>query len=380
MSGARSQLSSLIAIETAGAVCGAALWIGGKCVAEENRESGHGHAALLAPMIERIARQIGLPMATLGAVAATIGPGGFTGIRVGLAMARGLALGARCPAIGIDGFQRLAHSAQRAGKTLAERTLVVIDSRRAELFAALLDGRLRQIEAAFLTNDAVAAAKSLAATAILSDHPKAISWSAGPIPVLLQQPMAAAVGELALMRDGAFRQPALPRYLRAPDVTTPSVPAKEPAIGISRTGAQYASLLEDLHRRIFAPPWDRQWSVKSFLEVLAMPSATAWIITLDHAPVGFGIVQVAADQADLVLIGIVREARRQGLGRRLLDFMCRDAASRGAARMHLEHAADDGTAAAFYAGAGFKLAGTRQNYYANRSGARDAVVLVRELA
>ena len=217
--------SSLIAIETAGAVCGASLWLGGKLAGEINRETSHGHAVLLAPMIQQLAGEHGSSLGHLGCVAATAGPGGFTGIRVGLAMARGLALGARCRAIGIDAFQRLAHSARRGAVVLSGRNLVVIDSRRSELFAALLGPDLGYLGPAFLTDDPATAANTLSATSVVTDHPRAGSWEVGALPVISLLPKASAVGELALLDGGAHCLAPEARYLRAPDVT--SSPGKD---------------------------------------------------------------------------------------------------------------------------------------------------------
>ncbi len=212
---------NLLAIESAGAICGAALWIDSRLVAESNLVTSHGHAIELAPMIARIAAEHDFELARLHAVAVTIGPGGFTGIRVGLAMARGLALGTGCEAIGIDAFQRLAQSARRNGKSLSARNLVIIDSRRAELFAALLDQDLRPRSDPQLTTDPSRVARESSALLVISDHPRARDWDCGSPPILAQLPMAAAIGELVFAGEGHFRLPPEPRYLRAPDATQP---------------------------------------------------------------------------------------------------------------------------------------------------------------
>src|SRR5260370_17614089 len=91
----------LLAIETAGFRGSAAVGRGDRVLAAESLALRHGHAEALLPMIERVMAAAGLRPSQLDAVAATIGPGGFTGIRVGLAAARGIALavGARLVAV-----------------------------------------------------------------------------------------------------------------------------------------------------------------------------------------------------------------------------------------------------------------------------------------
>src|SRR5438552_2719346 len=90
----------LLAIETAGSACSAVVGRGGVVLAAESRALRHGHAELLLPMIERVMDKAGLVPSQLDMVAAAAGPGGFTGIRVGLAAAHGIALAVGARLIG----------------------------------------------------------------------------------------------------------------------------------------------------------------------------------------------------------------------------------------------------------------------------------------
>jgi tRNA threonylcarbamoyladenosine biosynthesis protein TsaB len=216
-----SSIPSLLAIETAGGVCGAALWLTGDFAAGENLETPHGHASHLAPMIKRVAAAAKFRLADLAMIGATVGPGGFTGIRAGVAMARGLALGARCQAFGVDAFQRLAHCSRRAHRLLSARNLVVVDSRRAELFCALLDQRLQFLEEPFLSDDPVSAARARGADIMISDSPSSIAWDWDSSRLWLEIPVAEAVGELILRESDSFRLAMTPRYLRAPETSRP---------------------------------------------------------------------------------------------------------------------------------------------------------------
>src|SRR5688500_40303 len=97
---------SILGIETSASVCAAALWRDGAGIAAERAAMARGHAEALMPMIERVMQ--GTEYAALDAVAVTAGPGAFTGLRIGLAAARGLALAARIPAIGVSAFAAVA--------------------------------------------------------------------------------------------------------------------------------------------------------------------------------------------------------------------------------------------------------------------------------
>ncbi len=118
----------ILALDAALGACCTAILIDGVVVAERALPVGRGQAALLAPMAAAVLAQAGLRPAALDAVAATVGPGSFTGLRAALALAHGLALGAGCPVIGVTVAEALA----AALPSLPGRTLwAAIDSLRA---------------------------------------------------------------------------------------------------------------------------------------------------------------------------------------------------------------------------------------------------------
>lgn len=99
----------VLVIDTAGARCAAAVVRGGTSLAERSEPMARGHAERLMPMVAEVLAQAGLAPSALGAVVVCSGPGGFTGVRIGVAAARGLALGLGTEARGIDLFAALAH-------------------------------------------------------------------------------------------------------------------------------------------------------------------------------------------------------------------------------------------------------------------------------
>src|SRR5215831_6358450 len=94
----------ILAIDTALDACAAAVLDteAGGLVAHESQPMKRGHAEALMPLIARVMHQSGLSFAALDRIAVTTGPGRFTGLRVGLAAARGIALAAGKPAIGLS--------------------------------------------------------------------------------------------------------------------------------------------------------------------------------------------------------------------------------------------------------------------------------------
>src|ERR1700751_2488132 len=100
---ARLQIMLILAIDTALEACAAAVLDTGasKVIASESQAMKRGHAEALMPLIARVMKGSGLAFAALDRIAVTNGPGSFTGLRVGLSAARGVALAAGKPAVGV---------------------------------------------------------------------------------------------------------------------------------------------------------------------------------------------------------------------------------------------------------------------------------------
>jgi tRNA threonylcarbamoyladenosine biosynthesis protein TsaB len=146
----------VLAFDCAGAQCAAAILADGRLLAARRIEAARGHAQLLVPMLVDLLAEAGLGFADIDRFAATTGPGSFTGIRVALATAHGLALGTGKPIIGIGVFDAIAAGAAETGIG-TQRLLVAIDSRRAELFLQLFDSAGNALgDPAMLAPDAVA--------------------------------------------------------------------------------------------------------------------------------------------------------------------------------------------------------------------------------
>lgn len=99
----------LLAFDTSAAHCAAVLLLRGQVVAEVREAMAKGQAERLMPMMEEMLAGASLAWRDLGAVAVGIGPGNFTGIRISVAAARGLALGLGVPAVGVTGPEALAY-------------------------------------------------------------------------------------------------------------------------------------------------------------------------------------------------------------------------------------------------------------------------------
>lgn len=108
----------ILGINTVSDACEAALIRDGVVIAELSEPMQQGHDARLAPVVERLMRDSATPFADLDRIAIVVGPGSFTGVRVGVAFARGLALSLDKPAVGVTSLEAL-DTLPREGRVLA---------------------------------------------------------------------------------------------------------------------------------------------------------------------------------------------------------------------------------------------------------------------
>lgn len=120
----------ILAIDTSTASCTAALFDGGKCVARRDELIGRGHSERLVPMIADMLEGRRAERILVGA-----GPGSFTGIRVGIAAAHGLAIGWNRPVLAMSSLALLATGARTIGKVAA-----AVDGGHGEIFVQQFDG------------------------------------------------------------------------------------------------------------------------------------------------------------------------------------------------------------------------------------------------
>lgn len=151
-------------------------------------------------------------------------------------------------------------------------------------------------------------------------------------------------------------------------MTRPAVVAAGPA-DIER--------LAEMQATCFHEPW----GAASIAKTLSLPGAFALLLR-DTTPAGrisagFVIIQVVADQADLLTLGVIPGLRRRGYARRLLEGALVRAAGLGAKTVFLEVAEDNPAALELYRWAGFETMGRREGYYRDAEGRRIAAVTMR---
>ncbi len=137
---------NVLAIETATTVCSAALLAGGRIAAEETIEEKNVHAEMLMSLIDSVSRRSLVSPKSLDAIAVSIGPGSFTGLRIGLSVAKGLCFALEKPLVAVPTLDALARRAADANLVETPYLLASLDARRDEVYCALFRINGRTVE------------------------------------------------------------------------------------------------------------------------------------------------------------------------------------------------------------------------------------------
>ncbi len=212
---------NLLAIDTAANLCSACVW-DVEAGAERGRsvaDLGKGHAEYLMTTIAEALAAAGCGYDDLGMLAVATGPGSFTGVRVGVATARGLALALKIPAVGVSTLDAIAAEAAQAHP--GRQVLVAIDAGREELYVALYDELAKLIYGPVVTTMQTALDIARQNVPVLAGSAaRAVAGALLPLSPELG-PQAATADIATYARIAAARGPAAarpaPLYLREPD-------------------------------------------------------------------------------------------------------------------------------------------------------------------
>jgi tRNA threonylcarbamoyl adenosine modification protein YeaZ len=182
------------------------------------------HAEVIIPMMSHVMSEASLGYDALDAIAVTSGPGTFTGVRVGVSTARGLALAAGVPLISATSLEVMAHMALDEIEPVPDTLGIAVDARRSEVYLALFEGKGAVIrDPVALTPEQAVDALPEAGTLCLAGGGAGLVAEAATEKGLVidtalpdLQPDAAKLASLALTRQPLVG-PLHPLYLRAPD-------------------------------------------------------------------------------------------------------------------------------------------------------------------
>ena len=382
---------TLLAIDTCFGACSAAVidhgtalpaasgWQG-TCLASRAEAMAVGQADRLLPMVGEVMAEARVSFPDLAALAVTYGPGTFTGVRTGIAAARGLALASGLPVLGLSSLALIAQGAiAELGRELAgARLAVCVDAGKGEVYVETFAADGRSDDAPLLMTAEQASMRwPLAPMVVVGSGGRAAVETAvrrgrtarACLPDIQPDARHVVGAQLAVL------DPPRPLYLRQPDAKPVLLQGKEtPQLRLART--EDAAHLSALHGQCF----DTVWSEDMLAPVLSSPEATTLIAENHGQAGGFIQARAAADEAEILTLCVLPLLRRHGLGMLLLGGLIADLKSRGVKTLFLEVASSNLAAIGLYRAAGFSETGRRKAYYA-RAGApaEDALIMALQL-
>jgi tRNA threonylcarbamoyladenosine biosynthesis protein TsaB len=217
----------ILAIDTALDACAAAVLDtrGSRLIAHESQSMKRGHAEALMPLIGRVMNEAAIGFPALDRIAVTTGPGSFTGLRVGLSAARGIALAADKPVVGVTTLT--AYAAPVVSTNREPPVIAAIDARHDHVYfqvvrgdgGALVPPRVAPIEEALAASRFGAPHLVGNAAGLLAER-----WPANaPAPFKVDPLPAPDITWVAWLGAAVSpgSSPARPYYLRAPDAKPP---------------------------------------------------------------------------------------------------------------------------------------------------------------
>ena len=227
----------ILAIDTALDACAAAVLdtSAGGVIAQESLAMKRGHAEALMPLIARVMKASGVAFAALDRIAATTGPGSFTGLRVGLSAARGIALAAGKPVVGVTTLTAFAAPIVSENRE-PHPVLAAIDARHDHVYFQVLGGDGSSLIKPKVAPIAEALDAARFGTPYLVGNAAQIladRWPADAAPPFkIDRQAAPDIAWVAWLGAAIDPEtaPARPYYLRAPDAKPP----KDPLSGASQ--------------------------------------------------------------------------------------------------------------------------------------------------
>ena len=194
-------LLPILAFDTSAAHCAAALLLQDRVI-QRLEPMEKGQAERLIPMLEEVLAEAGIGWSDLKAIAVGTGPGNFTGVRISVAAARGLALGLGIPAVGVTRLEALAHGLPRP-------VIVIEDAKRGQVYVQLFSPEGPGV--AHLADRVVPVCPATGSAAGEAALPPAV-------------PLAEAIARIGAIRAETRQPRPAPFYLRGADAAPPSDP------------------------------------------------------------------------------------------------------------------------------------------------------------
>jgi tRNA threonylcarbamoyladenosine biosynthesis protein TsaB len=367
----------------------------GRTVARRSEDVGNGHMRRLTSLVRDALAEARVPPIELRWVAADLGPGSFTGIRVGLATAAALSAAAGAERRYATSLAALAHAADARGTLLVP----LVPAGRADLYAGFFRADRAGAVHLMLAPEVGRVEHVIErAREALSVLPRSNVRFLGPGAAREREALEKALpGSTTPFRDQGLSAEDLARaaagsggaaagltplgtqpealYVRpaqAEELVRHRVAARDPARLRPLTAADLPVVL-DVERRVFSDPWPESF----FLSELRSPEVVARVAERGGTLAGYSMTWLGHGEGHIGNLAVVPGQRRRGVASALLDDVFALARARDVQRLSLEVRVSNFAAQWLYRRRGFRLAGLRRRYY--RDTGEDALILVRPL-
>ncbi len=319
-----------------------------------------GHAETIAPMVQAVLARTDTRAQNLSCVAVTIGPGTFTGVRIGLALAQGIGLASGTSLIGIDTM--LATAAPLLGRS---KPIHVVHKAGAtgQVYAQQFDAGgaplgqigLMRTEDVNVTDDAILVGTG--AELITGSYSRETAFDL---------PDAARFAARAILLPAALKT-LQPLYIREPDAKPQSLSG----ISIGRVGSDFSDALAEVHGSSFTTGW----SSGDIASMLSSAGTVALLASSGDRPVGMVLLRAMGDEAEVLTLATVPQFRKRGVAKRMIQSAESYLVALNVSAVHLEVAADNDAAIGLYVAAGFRQSGLRKGYYVRGATRIDAILM-----
>lgn len=390
----------VLAIDSSGMTAAIAIVEDDLTIAEYTVNYKKTHSQTLLPMIDEILKMTETDLDSIDAIAVAGGPGSFTGLRIGSATAKGLGLALNKPLIHIPTVDGLAYNVYGCEDIICP----IMDARRNQVYTGMytFSRKAGQKEGSCLTEPVFQVMKMQMAISVdelirrLNNYGRPVVFLGDGVPVYenalaeglkvpysfapayMNRQRAAVVGTLGILYYKAGKiETAMehqPDYLRVSQAERERAEReKNSKISVREMKYEEAAAVAEMEHQIFPDAW----SERGILDTLENGQSICLIAEKAGRLLGYMFAYIAADEADIARIAVVKEARKQRVGSELMKAFKQIGKSRGICRMLLDVRRSNNTARIFYVKQGFAEDGVRPGFYENPE--EDAILMSCEI-
>ena len=390
----------VLAIDSSGLTATVAIVDETETIAEYTVNYKKTHSQTLLPMIDEMVKMTETDLNTIDAIAVAGGPGSFTGLRIGSATAKGLGLALGKPLIHVPTVDGLAYNVYGCEDLICP----IMDARRNQVYTGIYTfskkaGEKEETNEVDPVFQVIRMQMAIAVDELiqrLNNYGRAVVFLGDGVPVYAQKlaqglkvpysfapaymnrQRAAVVGALGIKyyKAGKYESAAehRPDYLRMSQAERERAEREKKAkVIIREMTMEDAAVVAEMEHQIFSDAW----SESGILETLHNPQTICLVAEKSGKVIGNLLAYTVADEAEIARISVLKEERKQGCGRLLLDMLKQISKERQIGKVLLDVRRSNAVARALYEKYGFKEDGIRPDFYENPS--EDAILMSAEI-